>query len=391
MLDYKNAFDLITSAAVALPSEEVELRQSLNRILAEDVFYDMDMPPFDKSAMDGYACRRADLNNELEIVETVYAGKLPEKKLGVNQCYRIMTGAVVPVEADCVFKKEDAELFDGNNVVCTNPSTGNNICYRGEDIKKGEKILGTSTLITSKHLPLLAGAGVATPLVFCLPNVTVFATGTELVEPEVKPLPFQIRNSNSSQVLAQLSEVNVAAQYGGIIKDDEPSLTEKISEALKSNQVVILTGGVSVGDYDLVPDVLSKLGFKIMVSVTAIQPGKPMVFARKNDKYCFGLSGNPVSSFVQVELYVNPFLRAMMGHFVQTVQLKFPLGRELRRKNVDRLQFVPGTLTLEMEVFPVEFHGSAHINALAEATHLLEFPKGVTKISKGELINVRPI
>lgn len=391
MLDYKPALDLILSAALPLPAETVELRQSLNRVLAQDVFYDTDMPPFNKSAMDGYACRRADLNNELEIIETLFAGKLPEKKLRENQCYKIMTGAVVPEEADCVFRKEDAEIMEPNMVVCKNPSTGNNICYRGEDIKRGEKILDNSIYITSRHLPLLAGAGVVTPLVFSRPEVAVFATGTELVEPCIKPLSFQIRNSNSSQLIAQLSEININSQYGGIIKDDEPALTEIIDGALKKYQVIILTGGVSVGEFDLIPEVLLKLGYSILISATAIQPGKPMVFARKGDKYCFGLSGNPVSSFVQVELYVKPFLMAMMGHSVQPVQQKFPLGKELRRKNDDRLQFIPCILTPEINVIPVEFHGSAHINALAEATHLLELPRGVKTITKGELVNVRSI
>ncbi len=391
MLEYKTALDRIITAAVPLLAETVELRQSLNRVLAEDVFYDVDMPPFDKSAMDGYACRRADLQNELEVIETVFAGKLPEKKLRENQCYKIMTGAVVPDGADCVFKKEDAEFREHNKVICINPATGNNICYRGEDIKKGEKILKASTRITSRHLPLLAGAGAVTPLVFCRPEVIVFATGTELVEPAVKPLPFQIRNSNSSQLLAQLLEMNVRAKYGGILKDDEPVLTEKVSEALNDNNLVILTGGVSVGDFDLIPEVLSNMGFEIIISATAIKPGKPMIFARKGDKYCFGLSGNPVSSFIQAELYVKPFLMALMVLTRHPVSLRFPLGEELKRKNADRLQFIPGILTPEMEVFPVEFHGSAHINALAEATHLIEFPLGVKSIVKGGLVDVRSI
>ncbi len=391
MLDYKDALDLILSVAAPLPAENVELQYSLNRVLAEDIFYDTDMPPFNKSAMDGFACRRADLQNELEVIETVFAGKLPEKKLQENQCYKIMTGAVVPEDADCVFKKEDAEFIEPNKVICNNPATGNNICYRGEDIKNGEKILKASTRITTRHLPLLAGAGVVTPLLFCRPEVTVFATGTELVEPDVKPLSFQLRNSNSSQLLAQLSEVNIRAQYAGIVKDDELTLTDKISGALNNSHLVILTGGVSVGEFDLIPDVLSKMGFKIMISSTAIQPGKPMVFAQKDDKYCFGLSGNPVSSFVQAELYVKPFLMAMMGYSAQPVQQKYPLGKELRRRNAGRLQFIPGKLTPEMEVVPVEFHGSAHINALAEASHLLEFPRGAAVINKGELINVRSI
>lgn len=391
MLEYKTALERILSTAKEMPAEKVDLQHALKRVLAEDVFHDMDMPPFNKSAMDGFACRRADLSNELEVVETLFAGKLPEKALLKNQCYKIMTGAVVPESADCVFKKEDAAWVAPGKVICKNQSTGNNICYRGEDIKKGEKVLAKSTLISPRHLPVLAGAGVARPLVFGRPDVAVFATGTELVEPDVKPRSFQIRNSNSSQLLAQLAEMKIQAGYGGIIQDDEPVLLEKISEALNNSRVVILTGGVSVGDFDLIPDVLTKQGFDILVTTTAIKPGKPMIFARKGDNYCFGLSGNPVSSFVQFELYVKPFLFALMGHRFQPEILTLPLGKEMNRKKSDRMDFVPVNIGAEMEIIPVEFHGSAHINALSGATHLLEVPKGVNAIKKGERVNVRSI
>lgn len=391
MLEYKTALDLILSTVQPLTAEKVELRKSVKRVLAEDVFHDMDMPPFNKSAMDGFACRRADLHNELDVIETIYAGKLPEKRLRENQCYKIMTGAVVPDGADVVFKKEDAELIGINKVICRNPGTGNNICYRGEDIKTGEKVLEIGTLILPRHLPTLAGAGITHPSVYRRPVVTAFATGTELVEPGEKPLSFQIRNSNAAQLIGQISELNIQAGYGGIIHDDESLLAEKLTGALNFSDVVMLTGGVSVGDFDLIPEILSKMDYDILVTATAIKPGKPMVFARKGQKYCFGLSGNPVSSFVQFELYAKPFLFALMGYNFQPEILKLPFGTELKWRKQDRLNFVPVNITGEMEVLPVEFHGSAHINALSNATHLMEVPKGVEKIEKGKLVNVRPI
>lgn len=391
MLEYKDALEIIVLSAGNLPTEKVELRDSLKRILATDIYHDMDMPPFNKSAMDGFACRRSELINELEVIETIYAGKIPETKIGKNQCYKIMTGAVVPDEADCVFKIEDAEFTSANNVSCTNPSTTNNINYRGEDIKAGDRILYKSSLLTTRHLPVLAGAGITHPEVFKQPSVTVFATGTELVEPEEKPLPFQIRNSNASQLQAQLAEVGIDANYGGIIKDDTALLQNNVEEALQSNDIVILTGGVSVGEYDLIPEILNNLGFETLVRSTAIKPGKPMSFARKDNKYCFGLSGNPVSSFVQFELYVKPFLYSMMGYSFQPNILKLPLGTDYNRKKADRINFVPANINGEMKIVPVEFHGSAHINALSGASFLMEVPKGVNSIKKGDLVNVRSI
>ena len=391
MLKYSEALEIILSNATLMPVEKVELKESLKRVLATDVVHDMDMPPFDKSSMDGFACRKADMGNELEIIETIHAGKNPEKKITENQCCKIMTGAVVPPGADFVFKKEDAFINRAGKVVCKNLRSENYICFRGEDILKGEIVLEKSTLITSRHLPLLAGAGVTRPNVYARPGIAVFATGTELVEPSEKPFPYQIRNSNSSQLLAQIAELGIDAAYSGIIKDEEKILSEKIDEAFDSNQLAILTGGVSVGEFDLIPDVLQNMGFEILVSSTAIKPGKPMVFARKGDKYCFGLSGNPVSSFVQFEMYVKPFLYALMGHsFVQKI-LTFPLGEDFYRQNAERVNLVPANLNAEMEVIPVEFHSSAHINALSKASYLLEVPKGVTEIKKGEKVNVRPL
>lgn len=391
MFEYKEALELILSSATVLQTVSVELNNSLKRVLATDVFHDMDMPPFNKSAMDGFACRRSELNNELEVIETIYAGKNPETKIGKNQCYKIMTGAVVPEEADCVFKIEDAEFITASKVICTNAATTNNINYRGEDIKAGDRILCKSTLLTPRHLPVLAGAGITRPEVFKQPAVVVFATGTELVEPGKKPLSFQIRNSNSSQLLAQLADLGINANYGGIIKDDLAQLENKVQEALHTNDVVILTGGVSVGEYDLIPEILNKLGFETLVRSTAIKPGKPMSFARKDNKYCFGLSGNPVSSFVQFELYVKPFLFSMMGYSFQPNVLKLSLGADYNRKKADRINFIPANINDEMKITPVEFHGSAHINALSEAKFLLEIPKGISSIKKDELVNVRSI
>lgn len=391
MLDYKDAVELILGTAKALPEETTELRHSLKRILAEDVFHDMDMPPFNKSAMDGFACSKEDLTAELEVVETIFAGKQPEKQIGKHQCYKIMTGAVVPTEADMVFKIEDSRLTENGKVICTNPNTGANICYRGEDIQKGQRVLEKSTLLTTRHLPVLAGAGISAPDVFQQPKVAVFATGTELVEPQEKPQWFQIRNSNSSQLLAQISEMGINAHYGGILKDEKEKLQQKLKAAIKSSDVVICTGGVSVGEYDLIPEILNELGFETLVRATGIKPGKPMSFARKEQKYFFGLSGNPVSSFVQFELYTKPFLYGLMDHSFKPVIFKLPLGKEFRRKNADRINFVPANINENMEVVPVEFHGSAHINALSGASYLLEVPKNCKTIEKGELVNVRSI
>ncbi|MBS2210886.1 molybdopterin molybdotransferase MoeA [Carboxylicivirga mesophila] len=389
MRKYKDALQIIIDQAETLPSESVSLMHAYHRVLAEGVCIDMDMPPFNKSAMDGYACRKKDLNNTLTLVETIYAGKKPEYNIGENQCAKIMTGAVVPDGADCVFMIEDAEVIDENHVRCTNIHTKSNISLRGEDAQSGDLLLPASTMLEARHMPLLAMAGKSTVQVYRQPQVAIIASGTELVEPHETPMPFQIRNSNSSQLLAQLQQLNINGHYKGIIKDDGTQLIEQISIALQENDVLILTGGVSVGEYDLIPDTLQNLGYEIIVYKTAIQPGKPMVFAKKGKSYCFGLSGNPVSSFIQFELYTRPFLSALMGHPYKPKELMLPLNTDFSRKKDARLLFAPAIINESSEVVPLEFHGSAHINGLSNAQVLFEIPIGVKELKNGDLVNVR--
>ena len=209
MIQFHEAFDLITSNAVQKGTEKVNLKDANKRVLAEDIYYDMNIPPFNKSAMDGFACRRVDLDNELKILETIYAGVAPLRSIGENECSRIMTGAVVPEGADHVFIRENSELTGPEKVRCRFNEVQDNICYAGEDVKAGDLALESGSLINSKNIPVLAGAGAINPEVFEQPRVAVFSTGTELVEPEHKPLSYQIRNSNSYQMLdTSFTQVN---------------------------------------------------------------------------------------------------------------------------------------------------------------------------------------
>lgn len=391
MIQYQEALELIRSYAATGSIEAVDLAGARQRVLAEDTRYDSNIPPFNKSAMDGYACRAADIGQILSVLEIIYAGSAPSKRIGPGECSKIMTGAVVPRGADCVFTVEDAEVKGENKVVCSNLETATNICYEGEDVVKGDMALKKHSLITSRHIPLLAGAGIVSPRVFSRPAVSIFATGSELVEPDHKPLPHQIRNSNSYQMLAQLGEMGICGEYGGIIKDDKKYTEQKIDEAFQNSNLVLLTGGVSAGDSDFVPDVLADLGFDMILTRSAIQPGKPIIFATKDKKYCFGLAGNPVSSFIQFELYVKPFIYSLMGHNFQPEVRTAQLGGDLDRRKADRLKFVPAYLDEKNIARPLEFHGSAHIDALSNANCIIEMPIGKYEIKKGETVHVRPL
>lgn len=404
MIKFEQAYKIVSEAGIKLGTETVPLNESLGFVLAEDVKSDMNMPPFDKSAMDGYACKEVDMANELEVVEIIPAGKIPKKTIGKNQCAKIMTGSMIPKGADCVIIVEDTEDISNNIIRYTKPvpeinacqvETGNkpnvNICYLGEDIQTGNTVLEKGTLIKAQHIAIMASVGCTKVLVYRKPKVAVLPTGDEIVEPHIKPDISQIRNSNGSQLVAQLKAMGIEANYFGIARDTESATMELIKKAYEENDVILLTGGVSMGDFDLVPAILKNLKFELLFESVAVQPGKPTVFGKKGNKYCFGLPGNPVSSFVQFELLTKPLLYLLMGQNYTPLNLKLPLSKDFKRKKAARLSWMPAVFNDDGTILPVEYHGSAHINGLGVAQAIMAIPIGVTELKKGDLVDVRQI
>lgn len=404
MIKLHEAYEIVISTKIKLGTENIELQNSLGRVLAEDVFSDLNMPPFDKSAMDGFACRYQDLYNELEQIEVIPAGKMPEKTIGKNQCSKIMTGAPIPKGADTVFIVEDSKEISPNKIIYTKPKpeidicsteSGNagksNICLIGEDIQQGAKVLDKGILIKPQHVAVLASVGCVKPLVSKRPRIAVIATGSELVEPEIKPTLSQIRNSNGSQMMAQLNNLNVDANYYGIAIDDEKATQDIFDKAMSENDIIMLSGGVSEGDFDFVPKILRNAGFEIKFDRVAVQPGKPTTFATAENKICFGMPGNPVSSFVQFELLLKPLLYKLMKHDVKLLNVILPMASDFTRKRAGRFSWIPVTISEKGEVEVIDYHGSAHINGLVFADGLIGIPIGIKSLKKGELINVRQI
>lgn len=388
-------FKEIQQKTEALPShfkkEEIALKNTFNRILQEDIIADIDMPPFHKSAMDGYACHLEDIRNNLELLEVIHAGMVPTQNVGKNQCSKIMTGATVPDGCDCVFKIEESESIDKIYIRCTNPNTHKNICFKGEDYKTGEILIKKGTLINVSQMAVLAGAGKSVVKVSANPKISLIATGSELVEPNEIPPQGKIRNSNASQIISQLQKMNIEVDYVGLIKDDYEELTSAFKNALEVSDYVIFTGGASVGDFDFIPEILKNQKFNIFWDSTGIKPGNPMTFAQKKDKYCFGLSGNPVSSMVQFEFIAKPIIYKLLGANFQPFRIKASLTFDYRRKKADRLGIVPVIINNEGLVENIPFNGSAHINALVFANALMEIPKGESEFKKGDLVYVRPL
>jgi molybdopterin molybdotransferase len=390
MISFAEAHDRMMKSAVTFGSESVPLEAAVNRILAQDVTADFDMPPFDKAAMDGYACRREDLGRTLSVIETVPAGQMPSKAVGVGQCSRIMTGAPVPEGADCVIMQEHTDAPTPETIRFTGRSTETNICLRAEDLAKGDMVLPCGDRIGPAQIAVLASVGVTHPMVACRPRVSVAATGSELVPPEQQPIGAAIRDSNSLQLCAQVRDAGAIADCIGIVPDFEARLAATIRQAMEDHDLILLSGGVSTGAFDFVPEALRQNGFEILFESVAMQPGRPMVFGRApNGVFCCGLPGNPVSTYVVFELLLRPFLLKTMGHTYRPTSARVRMEEKFERRKTDRQLTMPVRFSKTDTVTLVSYHGSAHIHAMCMADALLVVPAGIAAIAKGEVVDVR--
>jgi len=391
MITFEEAFRIVMGQTFQTGKEEVSISEAVGRALVVPVKSDMDMPPWNKSAVDGYACRHDDLGSVLKVLETIPAGVMPTLPVATGTCSRIMTGAAVPEGADYVFMLEDTEEMEGGDVRFTGRPGNDNIARMAEDIHNGQRVLGPGHYLRPQDIAVMAMVGATRVTVRCRARVGVISTGSELVEPDQKPTGAQIRNSNSSQLMAQVARAGALGSYYGVAPDEEKAIERLLRQALEEDDVVLISGGVSFGDYDLVPKVMRNVGLTMLFDQVAMQPGKPLTFCTGEKKAVFGLPGNPVSTFVQFEVMVRPFLDRMAGVTVTEPQIIMPLAADYSRKRAERLAWIPLTVTPAGEALPLEYHGSAHISALTGAWGLIAIPRGQNWIQKGEMVNVRQI
>lgn len=382
--------DEITRRPGAPGTEEVRLMDSLGRVLGQDIVSTIHMPPFDKSAMDGFAVAANDDSNEFEIVEIIAAGNVPRKTIGKGQCSKIMTGAMVPMGANKVIKREVTVEKDGH-MFLTGEDKNINICYLGEDVKPGDVVLKTGHRVRAPEVGVIASMGLDIVRVYKKPRVGIVTTGSEIVPPGQRLSEGQIYNSNAYSISAQVLQTGGEVIFTGIVGDDKERIKEKISALLEETEMILISGGVSVGDYDFVPGILNNLGVHLHFDKIAVQPGKPTVFGTRNDVLIYGLPGNPVSTFIIFEVLVKKALYRLMGHEYTPLFLKGAMKKDFRRKRADRTFFVPVHYDNEGWVEPVEYHGSAHFTALSGANALLTIPMGVNEISTGSIVYVRQI
>jgi molybdopterin molybdotransferase len=357
---------------------------AFGHVLGESIASDLDMPPFDKALMDGYAVCSGE-NNERVVIEEVAAGQTPTKRIGPEEATRVMTGAPLPEGTECVIPHEQTTLVGDRVTLHVGLLPGRFILRRASEYAVGQEVLPAGTVLTPQAVGVLASVGKTAIRLISPPRVAVIATGDELVEPPMMPKPGQLRNSNAPMLMALAHRAGGMPFYLGIGRDSLESLRPLIAEALQTAAVVVLSGGVSAGNRDLVPEALASLEVTTHFHQIAMKPGKPLLFGTKDRKLVFGLPGNPVSSFVCFELFLRPALRRLAGFTdLDLPRRELPITQDFVHES-DRPTYHPARLEGE-GVAPVPFQGSASLSCLLPANALLELPAGTTRLQAGQLV-----
>ncbi|MBP7867170.1 MAG: molybdopterin molybdotransferase MoeA [Acidobacteria bacterium] len=394
MISIEAATGIVRGSCRVPAPVETEIGAALGRVVATDVTAGEEVPPFDRAMMDGFAVRADDVREvpvTLAVIDEVPAGTLSSVTVHPGAAARIMTGAPLPPGADAVQMKEVCRELPGGRVEVLEPVRAwKNVARRGCECARGATVLEKGVPIGPAHLGALATLGFARLPVVPAPTIRLLNTGSELVDVSQPITGGQIRNSNRHTLTGLLRVSGFAPAWGGAVRD-EPGEIRRAVEASEAADVLLLTGGVSVGEYDLVGEAVAAAGWDVLFRAVAIKPGKPLVFARKGARLLFGLSGNPVSSFLQCALFVLPALRAMAGwsrpgpDFTRA-RLAAPAAH-----NPGRVSFKPGRLRQEgdrVQVQPVSDRGSADLFAWSNADCAFLLPADAAGLDAGALTEV---
>lgn len=391
MIPVEQALEIVLAHTPTLPLDDVELSHALGRVLGEEVRSDTDLPPFDRSAMDGYAVRAGDVAQApvaLTVVGQVRAGQHPTLVVEAGQAVQIMTGATLPRGANAVQQVEKTRLLDGGRRVeiLAPVEPGTHVAPQGSEVRVGDLVLAGGETLDPAALAVLATVGKGRVRVGRRPTVGVLVTGDELVDVWENPGPARIRNSNGPAVLAQASWAGAEARSLGVVPDQSERIAAAVRAGFESD-VLVISGGVSEGVFDLVEDVLHRFDVDVLFDKVAIKPGAPLVFGRRGDKLVFGLPGNPVSAQVTFDVFVRAALLRMQGARVVArptleVELEDAVGNRSGRKAhlPVRVRSEGGRLLAR----PIRSQGSADLVAHAQANALVVLEAARVRAEAGE-------
>ncbi len=393
MISLEEALEIVLREIEPLDIIEVSLSEAFGTVLAEDVYSDLDIPPFNKSAMDGYAVRSADLVDApatLSVLATVAAGTTHRGAARKGQCVRIMTGAPVPEGFDAVVMFEETEERESEVLFTRNVKQGQNICAQGEDVRAGERVLMRGSLVRGPEIAVLASVGHVRCRVYRRPVVSVLPTGSEIVEPDEPVGEGRIRNSNGPMLTGLAASLGADVRYLGIGSDSEEELRKLVEAGLKTDMLLI-SGGVSMGDYDLIPATLRASGADIKLHRVRIKPGKPLLFAKRGGCVIVGIPGNPVSNFTTFNVFIKPALYRMMGRSSYAPRfVDARLNHDLQKRG-DRAHLMPSVYRLEENVYEVKalkLNGSADIIGCAGCNCLLFVDEGEQNLRRGDKVPI---
>lgn len=405
MISVEAALELILSEINPLGMERVDILSSLGRVLGEDISAGIDNPPWDNSAMDGYAVRASDVKGAskdkpkvLKIIEDLPAGYTAKKAVKKGEAIRIMTGALMPKGTDAVVMVEETERQEARGKkrevkIFKEVKTGDNIRKAGEDFKKGDIVLRKGITIRPTEIGMLAAVGKPNVSVYQMPKVAVLSTGDELVDIDKTPANGKIRNSNSYALAAQVKACGAIPVQLGIARDNKKDLEEKLKFGLTTD-CLVSSGGVSVGDFDFVKDVLKNMGSEMRFWKVAMKPGKPLAFGVIGGKPAFGLPGNPISSMVAFEQFVGPAILKMMGKRDIFKKAFDALLTKPIKKKPGRTHFVRAIVEQKNGQFyatPLEGQGSGVLSSMVKANCLIILHEDMQDTEKGARVKFQPM
>lgn len=401
MIKPKEARRIILNEVKIQSAEKVNLMDSLGYVLAEDVVSDINIPPFDNSAMDGFAIIASDTIGaskespcKLKVLGDLKAGDVSDFQVASGSALKIMTGAPVPQGADSVIKKEDTSLNNEEVLIYCEAKKGDNVRLTGEDVTEGEKVFPCGFNIRPQEIGLLASLGKSELKIFKPPTIAIISTGDELVEIDEPLTPGKIRNSNTYSLTAQVISCGAKPIPLEIARDNIDATRKLIEKGLTVSDILLTTGGVSMGDYDVVKDVLTDLGAELKFWKVAQKPGMPLAFWRLGDKLIFGLPGNPVSTVACFEEYVRPAILKMMGkNHIFRPEVDAIFEHDLKKKP-GRVFFVRVNVRRKNGEFYVSLtgpQGSGILKSMSLANGIAVIPAETTLVKTGDKVKVHLI
>lgn len=388
IVSLEQAFEMIAKhiSRLDLPSETVAAADAMGKSIVEDQVSVLDLPGFNKSAMDGYAVLEGDERDEYDLLEMVAAGQVPTKKLTPGACTKIMTGAPVPDGAGKVIMVEKTSE-EGGKVRVLSHAGSNNICPQGEDVRRGDVILRAPMVLGALQIANLVSAGITEVKVSRRIRASVISTGDEIVDSADELGPGKIMNSNGPLLAGLCAEHGLDVVSNVSVADDLDATTAALRDALDAADIVLLSGGVSAGDLDFVPEAMKRAGIEMHFDRLAVKPGRPMTFGSHEGRAVFGFPGNPVAVYLMFGLLALRTAGLMMGRKCPIRFIKLKLASDYRRKKSDRLGFLPCRLGADGTIEPAEYHGTAHLRSLLDSDGFFAVPKGVNELSAGQTVD----